>query len=45
MGGGGIDLSEKAVELTKIRLREFMGDLFHSGYVTARTDIPLFQPS
>ena len=36
----GIDLSPKAVELVNIRLRDFMGDLFHHGYVTARTDIP-----
>ena len=36
----GIDLSEKAVELVNIRLRHFMGDLFHSRLVTARTDIP-----
>ena len=36
----GIDISEKAVELVNMRLREFMGDLFHSRLVTARTDIP-----
>ena len=36
----GIDISEKAVELVNMRLREFMGDLFHSKLVTARTDIP-----
>ena len=36
----GIDLSAKAVELVNIRLREFMGDLFHNRLVTARTDIP-----
>ena len=36
----GVDLSSKAVELVNIRLRDFMGDLFHAGYVTARTDIP-----
>lgn len=36
----GIDLSEKAVELVNIRLREFMGSLFHNRLVTARTDIP-----
>ena len=36
----GIDLSPKAVELVNIRLKEFMGDLFHSQLVTARTDIP-----
>ena len=36
----GIDISEKAVELVNMRLRDFMGDLFHSRLVTARTDIP-----
>ena len=36
----GIDISEKAVGLVNMRLREFMGDLFHSRLVTARTDIP-----
>ena len=36
----GIDLSSKAVELVNIRLKDFMGDLFHAGYVTSRTDIP-----
>ena len=36
----GIDVSPKAVELVNMRLREFMGDLFHSKLVTARTDIP-----
>ncbi len=36
----GIDLSAKAVELVNIRLREFMGSLFHNRLVTARTDIP-----
>ena len=36
----GIDISEKAVELVNMRLREYMGDLFHSRLVTARTDIP-----
>ena len=36
----GIDISLKAVELVNIRLQEFMGDLFHSQLVTARTDIP-----
>ena len=36
----GIDLSPKAVELVNIRLRDFMGDLFHDRLVTARTDIP-----
>ena len=36
----GIDISPKAVELVNMRLREYMGDLFHSRLVTARTDIP-----
>ncbi len=36
----GIDLSPKAVELVNERLRGYMGDLFHSRFVTARTDIP-----
>ena len=36
----GIDLSSKAVELVNIRLRDYMGDLFHDRLVTARTDIP-----
>ena len=36
----GIDISEKAVELVNMRLREFMGGLFHSRLVIARTDIP-----
>ena len=36
----GIDLSSKAVELVNERLRTEMGDLFHYGFVTARTDIP-----
>ena len=36
----GIDISSKAVELVNLRLQEFMGDLFHSQLVTARTDIP-----
>ena len=36
----GIDLSPKAVELVNVRLREYMGDLFHDRLVTARTDIP-----
>ena len=35
----GIDISLKAVELVNIRLQEFMGNLFHSQLVTARTDI------
>ena len=36
----GIDLSPKAVELVNVRLRDFMGDLFHDRLVTVRTDIP-----
>ena len=36
----GIDISPKAVELVNMRLRKFMGDLFHERLVTARTDIP-----
>ena len=36
----GIDLSSRAVELVNMRLREFMGSLFHDRLVTARTDIP-----
>ncbi len=36
----GIDLSEKAVELVNLRLRGALGDLFHYGFVTTRTDIP-----
>ena len=36
----GIDLSPKAVQLVNMRLRDFMGDLFHDRLVTARTDIP-----
>ena len=36
----GIDLSSKAVELVNMRLRDYMGDLFHDRLVTARTDIP-----
>ena len=36
----GIDISPKAVQLTNIRLKEAMGDLFHDRLVTARTDIP-----
>ena len=35
-----IDLSAKAVELVNVRLKEFMGGLFHDRLVTARTDIP-----
>ncbi len=37
----GVDLSAKAVELVNQRLQQTMGSLFHAGYVTARTDIPL----
>lgn len=36
----GIDLSDKAVELVNLRLRGALGDLFHHGFVTTRTDIP-----
>ena len=36
----GIDISPKAVQLTNMRLKETMGDLFHDRLVTARTDIP-----
>ena len=37
----GIDISPKAVELVNMRLQQVMGSLFHHGYVTARTDIPV----
>lgn len=36
----GIDISPKAVELVNVRLQASMGDLFHHGFVTARTDVP-----
>ena len=36
----GIDISPKAAELVNTRLQESMGDLFHHGFVTTRTDIP-----
>ena len=36
----GIDISPKAAELVNLRLQQTMGNLFHHGYVTARTDIP-----
>ena len=36
----GIDISPKAADLVNTRLRESMGDLFHHGFVTTRTDIP-----
>ena len=36
----GIDLSPKAAELVNVRLKDYMGDLFHDRLVTARTDIP-----
>ena len=36
----GMDISNKAVELVNIRLQVFMGSLFHSRLVTARTDVP-----
>ena len=36
----GIDFSSKAVDLVNLRLRGALGDLFHHGFVTTRTDIP-----
>ena len=36
----GIDISPKAIELVNMRLQQAMGSLFHSGYVTTRTDVP-----
>ena len=40
----GIDISQKAVELVNLRLREppplGIGPMFHHGYVTVRDDIP-----
>ena len=36
----GIDISPKAVELVHMRLRDTLGELYHAGLVTARTDIP-----
>ena len=36
----GIDISSKAVELVHMRLRDTLGELYHAGMVTARTDIP-----
>ena len=36
----GIDISPKAGELVNMRLKGFMGDLFHNRLVTLRTDIP-----
>ena len=36
----GIDISPKAAELVNLRLRDFMGNLFHDRLVTVRTDIP-----
>ena len=36
----GIDISPKDGELVNMRLKEFMGDLFHNRLVTLRTDIP-----
>ena len=36
----GIDLSSKAVELVKVRLKSAMGIMFPDRVVTARTDIP-----
>ena len=34
----GIDISPKAVELVHMRLRDALGELYHAGMVTARTD-------
>ena len=36
----GIDISAKAVDLVRQRLKDTLGDLYHAGMVTARTDIP-----
>ena len=36
----GIDISPKAVELVHMRLRDALGELYHAGMVTARSDIP-----
>ena len=36
----GIDISPNAIRQVNDRLRQSMGSLFHSGYVTSRTDIP-----
>ena len=36
----GIDISPMAVELVHMRLRDALGELYHAGMVTARTDIP-----
>ena len=36
----GIDISPKAVDLVNIRLKEFLGDLFHNRLVTVRKDVP-----
>ena len=36
----GIDISPMAVELVHRRLRDTLGELYHAGMVTARTDIP-----
>ena len=36
----GIDVSPKAAELVNIRMQQTMGNLFHHGLVTNRTDIP-----
>ena len=36
----GVDLSSKAVDLVKARLKQAMGIMFHDRVVTARTDIP-----
>ena len=36
----GIDLSEKAVELVNMRLKDTLGSLYHYGFVTSRKDNP-----
>ena len=36
----GIDITPKAVDLVHMRLRDALGELYHAGMVTARTDIP-----
>ena len=37
----GIDISPKAVELVRMRLRDALGGLYHAGMVTERADIPM----
>ena len=36
----GIDISSKAVELIHVRLKDALGELYHAGLVTTRTDVP-----